>query len=87
MPREGNSTKVAHRAAFVAFRCRLTDETYAALLRKLAHHQDVEPPLALRRNINDFFDQSQGIDSADYVPNSGCIGLALNVSPGQSNYG
>ncbi len=34
---------------------RLTDETYAALLRKLAHHQDVDPPLALRRNINDFF--------------------------------
>lgn len=36
---------------------RLTDETYAALLRKLAHHQEVEPPLALRRNINDFFEQ------------------------------
>jgi hypothetical protein len=35
---------------------RLTDETYAALLRKLAHHEDVEPPLALRRNINDFFE-------------------------------
>ena len=34
---------------------RLTDETYAALLRKLAHHQDVDPPLALRRNVNDFF--------------------------------
>ena len=34
---------------------RLTDETYAALLRKLAHHGDVEPPLTLRRNINDFF--------------------------------
>ena len=36
---------------------RLTDETYAALLRKLAHHQDVEPSLALRRNITDFFEQ------------------------------
>ena len=36
---------------------RLTDQTYAALLRKLAHHQDVEPPLALRRNINEFFKQ------------------------------
>jgi len=34
---------------------RLTDETYAALLRKLAHHEDIEPPLALRRNIDDFF--------------------------------
>jgi hypothetical protein len=37
---------------------RLTDETYAALLRKLAHHQDVEPPVALRRNIDDFFEQN-----------------------------
>jgi len=35
---------------------RLTDETYATLLSKLARHDNVEPPMALRRNINDFFE-------------------------------
>ena len=35
---------------------RLTDGAPAALLRKLAARpSDVDPPLALRRNVNDFF--------------------------------